>query len=648
MDSRVSPILFLLLITLYMFNQTPYTLSLNNDYRGFTRSILLYAPAVSRGGGGALIRVNLTLKYPGSGYVFFSAKPLVELDTQATARIAAFVASAVTGNNYYDYDYYVVMTSDSIVVGGPSAGALMAIGFISLFLNRSLNTNVSITGMINPDGSIGPVGGLMEKLEAVASNGYKLFLIPLGQRIVYVQNITTIRYPWGYYQLVQYTPVDLVEEGAKLGVAVVEVGNIFDAVKYFLNISFKPVEREFKIDDRLMNEIKSILDRNTAYINGNYSELNSVYQKLELYYRLQLRDLYNGVVNEKSIFDKLIANGRQLAAFEYSYIVLKDITRLKWICMTLLNNRVLDEVFENVSILLTKLYSSLSEMVENPGGVDLYELEAHGLYYKALKNYQYATRSRDRLTLELFNNLVDSYISALKALDLINTPRSGGVYVTNDIVQTLYGLADATLSYGYSLTRDTGSTNSYLDEAFKLYDQAVEAYGGNYTLSSVNLLVESIAFVNIGVETLFINNNSVLANITRYLRVSAEYFMSIYNTSQYSIQLYLVGNELLDSGLYVEASVNYIKAILYTVLFSTRMGSPRYSNIAVNIPTPLPSNTTTRVKPSIQPIIDIIYMTALLAIGLVIGLTISMLIYFTYLSRKYEKATPSASPTPSQ
>ncbi len=41
-----------------------------------------------------------------------------------------------------------------------------------------VNPKVMMTGMINPDGTIGPVGGILEKASAAASVGAKLFLIP--------------------------------------------------------------------------------------------------------------------------------------------------------------------------------------------------------------------------------------------------------------------------------------------------------------------------------------------------------------------------------------------------------------------------------------------------------------------------------------
>jgi uncharacterized protein len=137
------------------------------------KSITVYAPAVSSTGEGVLSRIELAIAKPGSGRVFFSAIPYTEVETQGAARTAAYTASLIAGVEYLEYDYYVLLESTTPLVGGPSAGALFAIGFTALFLNTTLSSNVTMTGMINPDGTIGPVGGLKEKLEASSKAGFK-------------------------------------------------------------------------------------------------------------------------------------------------------------------------------------------------------------------------------------------------------------------------------------------------------------------------------------------------------------------------------------------------------------------------------------------------------------------------------------------
>lgn len=64
---------------------------------------------------------------------------------------------------------------------GPSAGAAMAVGFLSMFKGDPLTRGVALTGTIQPDGSIGPVGSIPDKVRAAAREGYRTVLIPSGQ-----------------------------------------------------------------------------------------------------------------------------------------------------------------------------------------------------------------------------------------------------------------------------------------------------------------------------------------------------------------------------------------------------------------------------------------------------------------------------------
>src|SRR5947207_3421715 len=49
-------------------------------------------------------------------------------------------------------------------IDGPSAGALKTVGVLSLMRNDDLKPGITMTGTINPDGTVGPVGGIPEKV----------------------------------------------------------------------------------------------------------------------------------------------------------------------------------------------------------------------------------------------------------------------------------------------------------------------------------------------------------------------------------------------------------------------------------------------------------------------------------------------------
>jgi predicted S18 family serine protease len=65
---------------------------------------------------------------------------------------------------------------------GPSAGAVMTVGFAALFKGDRIRRGIALTGTIRSDGTIGPVGGIPDKVRAAVREGYRTILIPEGQR----------------------------------------------------------------------------------------------------------------------------------------------------------------------------------------------------------------------------------------------------------------------------------------------------------------------------------------------------------------------------------------------------------------------------------------------------------------------------------
>jgi predicted S18 family serine protease len=131
---------------------------------------------------------------------------------QSSGWIAVLLGSMLNGVNPTDYEFSF---SSGGWIDGPSAGGLMTVGVLAALRGADVRGDVSMTGTINPDGTIGPVGGIPHKIDGAAKAGKKLVLVPIGQRYDYDVN--------------QEKLVDLVEVGQKLGVEVREVSTVFDA-----------------------------------------------------------------------------------------------------------------------------------------------------------------------------------------------------------------------------------------------------------------------------------------------------------------------------------------------------------------------------------------------------------------------------------
>ncbi len=73
---------------------------------------------------------------------------------------------------------------------GTSAGAAMAVGFIAVLKGEPILRGVALTGTFQPDGRIGPVGAVPDKIRAAAREGYRTVLIPAGQLVDPRWNLT--------------------------------------------------------------------------------------------------------------------------------------------------------------------------------------------------------------------------------------------------------------------------------------------------------------------------------------------------------------------------------------------------------------------------------------------------------------------------
>src|SRR5207249_215834 len=67
-------------------------------------------------------------------------------------------------------------------VGGPSAGLMFALGIYDRLTAGDLTGGqiVAGTGTIDDDGSVGPIGGIQQKLVAAREHGARYFLTPTG------------------------------------------------------------------------------------------------------------------------------------------------------------------------------------------------------------------------------------------------------------------------------------------------------------------------------------------------------------------------------------------------------------------------------------------------------------------------------------
>lgn len=244
-------ILAIFLLTILLTGLLPSILSQEDG-----KSITIKVPAVKRadsGLEGAVFDATVLVK-PGSGRVFVDTWPLSELDTQASCRFASEVATDILKVSHSKYDFFYTIRADSPVIGGPSAGAALTIATIASIRGLDIDPNVMMTGMINPDGTIGPVGGILEKVMGANEIGIKTFLIPSGQSVIQTIEDNTIE------------TVDVVDYAkTHWNITVIEVDDAIEALWYFTGYRIKEdtipakvvVNTDF-IKNRALNEFVAV------------------------------------------------------------------------------------------------------------------------------------------------------------------------------------------------------------------------------------------------------------------------------------------------------------------------------------------------------------------------------------------------------
>jgi len=89
----------------------------------------------------------------------------------------------IVSRTLHDWQFPVEVKIDTQRVSGPSAGLAFALVIIDDLTPGALTggSKVAVTGSIEADGSVGPVGGVAQKAVAAREHGASLMLVPVGE-----------------------------------------------------------------------------------------------------------------------------------------------------------------------------------------------------------------------------------------------------------------------------------------------------------------------------------------------------------------------------------------------------------------------------------------------------------------------------------
>lgn len=254
------------------------------------------ALAVSSSGGGAVVPIEVTLLSPGNGRVYVAGVPEAGEGFGPSAQVALYVASRLAGSPSANYTALIRVRGVEASVGGPSASGYIAAALFALMKGIPLKNDTAMTGIILPDGTIGWVGGVSDKVQAAAQNGIKYVLVPLGEQS---------------------------EARGVTGVKVIPVATLQQAIYYLTGYNVTYIYNSSSLNTQIFNETSKYLyeqilslyrnitgSSSNNYVNMSmisglasegqyYTAASLIFQGLSKYYSSQLN---SGVVSSSALY----------------------------------------------------------------------------------------------------------------------------------------------------------------------------------------------------------------------------------------------------------------------------------------------------------------------------------------------------------
>jgi uncharacterized protein len=179
---------------------------------------------------------------------------------RAAVWIGSFVASGMLGKDLTDFRF----TAESGgLIDGASAGALMTAGFLASMLGDEIDPTATMTGTVNPDGTVGPVGGIPQKFISAIEGGKKKLGYPVGLR--YAVDINTGQ------------NVDLEQLARDKGAEAVEIKDVSEAYKLMTG---KELPEAVPVDRREMELEADVIQKLETYYAAWMEQLEGEYARL--------------------------------------------------------------------------------------------------------------------------------------------------------------------------------------------------------------------------------------------------------------------------------------------------------------------------------------------------------------------------------
>ena len=491
------------------------------------RSVTVYAPAVAstdNGYVGVISTITVTIQDNGSGRVFVDTLPLTQIDMQGSARLAVKVASALVENDNTcnistsDYDFFFVVRTSAPIIGGPSAGAVMAAATIALLENWTIDNKTIMTGMINPDGSIGPIGGIPQKIDAAYSVGATRFLIPKGQD-TYTETITETTVENGWTQVVTHPVTRKVSDYAmeNYGVEIVEVEDINDALHYITGYFFPLPETNGQITtENYIDSMKPLATTllttaENSYENASSSFDNStISNRYPFYYKNQITDIFNDADTHLQESREWYEQEVYYTSTSKSFQSLIESRFVSYACKYFDSDNEQEYIVSLISE-ANSLYGNKSNEAKNAEINGMISLQCVGAAQKRasdansyISDAQSSFASNDYLTalykIAYAIERSESIEWWLRISSYFNDSGNMNNTILTNLAEEYIEDAQQSITYSEVILQEMGSSSQYLSDAESLLNSARSDKENGYYAAALFEALESLVKANLALE----------------------------------------------------------------------------------------------------------------------------------------------------
>lgn len=346
---------------------------------------------------GSIANVYLEIK-EGNGRVFIDSFPLSKIDTQISTRFAKEVACNFLEIDCSNYDFFYTIKANSAIVGGPSAGAAIAVLTVAVLADLDIDQKATMTGTINTGNIIGPVGGVLPKISAASDVGIKKVLIPKYSGLN-ESNISEIEKKYNIKVVeVSFLEEALEELTGKKFEKDVSI-NISDSYKeIMLKVAeelcnraeklYNETNKELKINEQERSEVlnfsynylqkgKNSTLNNEFYSSASYcfgSALNSQYIKLKDDF------LEYNTLNYEKLNKKINETKKRIEEYK-NFIKNKDLNTLSDLEVYMIVNDRLNEAEDRLNKAILINNSNINNSINNSSQIINYNQSIYNLAY---------------------------------------------------------------------------------------------------------------------------------------------------------------------------------------------------------------------------------------------------------------------------